>query len=143
MGTQNNNIDPTSTHHMPSRRERLRAFMRLKSQRRYLIGGVAALGLSTAVFAGAFANESASPDVVKLGTGKASIEAEPLAAYEAAPVADPVPSPSTSPIGAGEASYYGKELAGNRVIDLSTAAARSIGLIRSGTGRVSLALLVN
>ena len=32
---------------------------------------------------------------------------------------------------------------GNRVIDLSTAAARSIGLIRSGTGRVNLALLVN
>ncbi|WP_233998065.1 septal ring lytic transglycosylase RlpA family protein [Erythrobacter sp. QSSC1-22B] len=32
---------------------------------------------------------------------------------------------------------------GNRVIDLSTAAARTIGLIRSGTGRVSLALLVN
>ena len=31
---------------------------------------------------------------------------------------------------------------GNRVIDLSSAAARSIGLIRSGTGRVNLALLV-
>ena len=32
---------------------------------------------------------------------------------------------------------------GNRVIDLSTAAARTIGLIRSGTGRVNLALLVS
>ena len=32
---------------------------------------------------------------------------------------------------------------GNRVIDLSTAAASAIGLIRSGTGRVSLALLMN
>lgn len=30
---------------------------------------------------------------------------------------------------------------GNRVIDLSTAAARSIGLIRSGTGQVKLALM--
>ncbi|EDL49178.1 septal ring lytic transglycosylase RlpA family protein [Erythrobacter sp. SD-21] len=32
---------------------------------------------------------------------------------------------------------------GNRVIDLSTAAARKIGLIRSGTGRVRLALLLD
>ncbi|PEQ13113.1 hypothetical protein B2G71_08815 [Novosphingobium sp. PC22D] len=32
---------------------------------------------------------------------------------------------------------------GNRVIDISTAAARTIGLIRSGTGRVNLALLVS
>ena len=32
---------------------------------------------------------------------------------------------------------------GNRVIDLSTAAARQIGLIRSGTGRVNLALLLS
>jgi rare lipoprotein A (peptidoglycan hydrolase) len=32
---------------------------------------------------------------------------------------------------------------GNRVIDLSTAAASAIGLIRSGTGRVSRALLMN
>ncbi len=32
---------------------------------------------------------------------------------------------------------------GNRVIDLSYAAAREIGLIRSGTGRVNLALLVS
>lgn len=31
---------------------------------------------------------------------------------------------------------------GNRVIDLSYAAAREIGLIRSGTGRVNLALLI-
>ncbi len=32
---------------------------------------------------------------------------------------------------------------GNRVIDLSTAAAREIGLIRSGTGNVNLALLIS
>lgn len=32
---------------------------------------------------------------------------------------------------------------GNRVIDLSAAAARAIGLIRTGTGRVNLALLIN
>ena len=31
---------------------------------------------------------------------------------------------------------------GNRVIDLSTAAARSIGLLKAGTGRVRLALIV-
>ena len=165
--------------------------MRLKAQRRYLIGGVAALGVSTAAFAGAFANESASPDVVKLGAGKASVEAKPLTAYE--PYPERAPSQSESHIGEGEASYYGSELAGNptasgeafdpqkltaahrtlplgsevrvtnprnaksvivrindrgpfhgnRVIDLSTAAARTIGLIRSGTGRVRLALVVS
>ena len=74
---------------MPSRRERLRAFMKLKAQRRYLIGGIAALGMSTAALAGAFAQESASPDVVKLGAGKASVEAQPLSAYEPKPVAAP------------------------------------------------------
>jgi rare lipoprotein A (peptidoglycan hydrolase) len=182
---------------MPSRRERLRAFMRLKSQRRYLIGGIAALGVSTAAFAGAFANENNSPDVVKLGAGKASVEAEPLTAYEPRPTpsarGEPTPVTSESPMAAGEASYYGSELAGNRtasgevfdpkkltaahrtlplgsevrvtnprngksvivrindrgpfhgnrVIDLSTAAARTIGLIRSGTGRVNLALMLD
>ena len=195
MGTLNTQTDQTSTHHMPSRRERLRAFMRLKAQRRYLIGGIAALGVSTAALAGAFANESASPDVVKLGAGKASVEAKPLSAYEPRPEPKPTATAaaSESHIGEGEASYYGSELAGNptasgevfdpqkltaahrtlplgskvrvtnprngktvvvrindrgpfhgnRVIDLSTAAARNIGLIRSGTGRVSLALLVN
>lgn len=196
MGTEHNSID-YSAHHMPSRRERLRAFMRLKSQRRYLIGGIAALGVSTAAFAGAFANESNSPDVVKLGAGKASVEAEPLTAYEPRPTpsarGEPTPVTSESPMAAGEASYYGSELAGNRtasgevfdpkkltaahrtlplgsevrvtnprngksvivrindrgpfhgnrVIDLSTAAARTIGLIRSGTGRVNLALMLD
>lgn len=169
--------------------------MQLKSQRRYLIGGIAALGISTAAFAGAFASESASPDVVKLGAGKASVEAKPLDAYEPKPevAAEPTPTTSESPMAAGEASYYGSELAGNRtasgevfdpnlltaahrtlplgskvrvtnprngasvvvrindrgpfhgnrVIDLSTAAARTIGLIRSGTGRVNLALLLD
>ncbi|WP_010410790.1 septal ring lytic transglycosylase RlpA family protein [Citromicrobium sp. JLT1363] len=196
MGTEQNSIDH-SAHHMPSRRERLHAFMRLKSQRRYLIGGIAALGVSTAAFAGAFANESNSPDVVKLGAGKASVEAEPLTAYEPRPTpsatGEPTPVTSESPMAGGEASYYGNELAGNRtasgevfdpqkltaahrtlplgskvrvtnprngqsvvvrindrgpfhgnrVIDLSTAAARTIGLIRSGTGRVNLALMLD
>ena len=196
MGHENISADRTPTHHMPSRRERLRAFMRLKSQRRYLIGGIAALGVSTAAFAGAFANESSSPDMVKLGAGKASIEAQPVVAYDPLPkdaaASAPTPSTSESPMGDGEASYYGSELAGNRtangeifdpeqltaahrtlplgskvrvtnprngesvvvrindrgpyhgnrVIDLSTAAARTIGLIRSGTGRVNLALIL-
>lgn len=184
---------------MPSRRERLRAFMQLKSQRRYLLGGLAAVGLLASGLGAGLWQESASPDVVKLGKGMASVEAEPVAALDPSPLAqtqanaDPAPSASESPMADGEASFYGQELAGNptasgeifdperltaahrtlplgskvrvtnprngdsvvvrindrgpfhgnRVIDLSTAAARTIGLIRSGTGRVNLALLLD
>lgn len=180
---------------MPSRRERLRALMRLKQQRRMLVAGVAALGVASATLGVAYAHEAAEPDMVDLGTGKASVEALPVTAHVPAPAPaspDPVPSASESPMGGGEASYYGSELAGNRtasgetfdpegltaahrtlplgskvrvtnprtgasvvvrindrgpfhgnrVIDLSTAAARTIGLIRSGTGHVDLALLL-
>ena len=183
-------------HTMPSRRERLRAFMQLKSQRRMLAGGLVAMAVMATALGGALWQDRTSPEVVKLGRGLASVDAEPVAAHETqgtdiAPAPQPVVS--ESPIGDGDASYYGNELAGNRtasgerfdperltaahrtlplgsrvrvtnpgsgesvvvrindrgpfhgnrVIDLSTAAARTIGLLRSGTGRVSLALLMD
>lgn len=185
---------------MPSRRERLQAFMKLKSQRQALLGGVAVLTVMATGLGAALWQSGNSPEAVGLGNGIASVEARPvaelasqrsLAALQPASP-DPRPSPSESAIGTGEASYYGNELAGNptasgerfdpekltaahrtlplgsrvrvtnsrngesvvvrvndrgpyhgnRVIDLSAGAARTIGLIGSGTGRVSLALLV-
>ncbi len=187
-------------HSLPTRRERLRAFATLKSQRQVLIAGVAILGAAALTLGGALWQQDRTPDLVKLGKGVASINAQPVAALDPADpegfvVASPEPTPSASesPVGSGDASYYGKELAGNRtasgevfdpsrltaahrtlplgsevrvtnpkngrsvivkindrgpyhgnrVIDLSTAAAHAIGLIRSGTGRVSLALLMD
>lgn len=186
--TPDNNTLPSNT--MPSRRERLRMLLRLKSQRQMALLGTGlfaalSLGLGTALL-----HESSAPDVVKLGTGSASVESMPVTELE--PVAA-VPEPQESSLGTGEASYYGEELAGNltangevfdpqqltaahrtlplgsevrvtnpdngesvivrindrgpyhgnRVIDLSYAAAREIGLIRSGIGQVNLALLVS
>ncbi len=192
--------DNTTDHTLPTRRERLRAFTKLKSQRQLLTGGIAIFGAAALTLGGALWQQDQTPDVVKLGKGVASVDAQPIAALD--PVAtvpsdttapDPTPSASESPIGSGEASYYGNELTGNRtasgeifdpsrltaahrtlplgsevrvtnpnngrsvvvtindrgpfhgnrVIDLSTAAASAIGLIRSGTGRVSLALLMD
>ncbi|MDP4576156.1 septal ring lytic transglycosylase RlpA family protein [Qipengyuania sp. G39] len=186
--------DNTTGHTLPTRRERLRAFTRLKSQRQLLTAGIAVLGAAALTLGGALWQQDQTPDVVKLGKGVASVDAQPVAALEpTAASPDPTPSASESPIGSGDASYYGSELAGNRtasgeifdpsrrtaahrtlplgsevrvtnagngrsvvvtindrgpfhgnrVIDLSTAAASAIGLIRSGTGRVSLALLIN
>lgn len=179
---------------MPSRRERLRTFVMLKSQRKWLMGGTAVSAALAALLGLALVQENGSPDVVKLGKGMASVEAQPIAALSTQPApATPAPSGSESPIAGGDASYYGNELAGNRtasgetfdpnqltaahrtlplgskvrvtnprtgtsvivrindrgpyhgnrVIDLSTAAARTIGLIRSGTGQVRLALLMD
>ncbi|MDG5746668.1 septal ring lytic transglycosylase RlpA family protein [Qipengyuania sp. XHP0207] len=192
--------EDTADHSLPTRRERLRAFATLKSQRQVLIAGVAILGAAALMLGGALWQQDRTPDLVKLGKGVASVDAQPVAALD--PLAtvpsvttrpDPTPSASESPVGSGDASYYGKELAGNRtasgeifdpsrltaahrtlplgsevrvtnpkngrsvivkindrgpyhgncVIDLSTAAAYAIGLIRSGTGRVSLALLMD
>lgn len=192
--------DNTTDHTLPTRRERLRAFTKLKSQRQLLTSGIAILGAAALTLGGALWQQDQTPDVVKLGKGVASVDAQPVAALD--PVAtvpsvaanpDPTPSASESPIGGGDASYYGSELAGNRTasgeifdpsrltaahrtlplgsevrvtnagngrsvvvtindrgpfhgnraIDLSTAAASAIGLIRSGTGRVSLALLMD
>lgn len=179
---------------MPSRRERLRAFMRLKSQNRLLLGSVGVLtALAMALGTEMIVNDNA-PETVRLGKGMASVEAKPLTAYEPKPAdTAPAPAPSASDLGSGEASYYGPGFKGrptangerfnpndltaahrtlpmgsrvrvtnpktgdsvvvrindrgpfhgNRVIDLSQAAARTIGLIRSGTGTVRLALLVS
>lgn len=188
---------------MPSRKERLRAFMRLKSQRQMLVTGVALLTILAIALGGGLWRESVSPELVRLGKGIASVEAQPVSnrhhlssqSQDTAsnPRPAPTPSPSESGMGLGEASYYGtgfegnltangevfdpsqltaahRTLAmgsrvrvtnpkngesvivrindrgpfhGNRVIDLSVAAAREIGLIRSGTGRVQLALIVS
>lgn len=192
---RNNNNLPADDHHLPSRRERLRTFMRLKSQRRTALLGTGLFAAVALVLGTAMVRDAATPEMVKLGKGTASVETMPIAEIEAiAPQPEPAasPSPRESAMGGGEASFYGDELAGNRtasgetfdpraltaahrtlplgsrlrvtnprngdsvvvrvndrgpyhgnrVIDLSYAAAREIGLIRSGTGRVNLALLV-
>ena len=174
--------------------------MKARAALQLLTGGIAFLGAAALTLGGALWQQGQTPDVVKLGKGVASVDAQPVAALDPVPTApsvasrpDPTPSASESPIGSGDASYYGNELAGNRtasgeifdpsrltaahrtlplgsevrvtnprngrsvivkindrgpyhgnrVIDLSTTAAHAIGLIRSGTGRVSLALLMD
>jgi len=178
---------------MPSRRERLRTFMQLKSQRRWLMGSVAALSVMAVGLGTALISSEDTPDTVRLGTGQASVDVQPVNAF------DPLPEDSSaatksaeSDLGSGNASYYGPGFEGrptasgerfdpaqmtaahrtlpmgsrvrvtnpstgdsvvvrindrgpfhgNRVIDLSEAAARTVGLIQSGTGRVRLALLL-
>ncbi|NVD44885.1 septal ring lytic transglycosylase RlpA family protein [Altererythrobacter sp. HHU K3-1] len=169
--------------------------MRLKTERKALLGGVGALAAVGLALSGMLWNESKATEVVKLGQGVASVEQQPIAAFEPRPQpaeAEPAPTASESPMKSGHASYYGNEFSGkrtasgevfnpgeltaahrtlpmgsrvrvtnprsgdsivvrindrgpfhgNRVIDLSAAAARSIGLIRQGTGQVNLALLV-
>ncbi len=197
LGMREHNPQNQTDHTMPSRRERLRAFMRLKSQRRFLAVGVAGLSALAMALGGVLWHEQSSPEIVKLGKGVASVDEQPVAELtpRVAKLATPKPTPVTSesPMGSGEASYYGNELAGNptasgeifdpsrltaahrtlplgskvrvtnptngksvvvrindrgpyhgnRVIDLSTAAASAIGLIRSGTGRVNLALFLS
>lgn len=181
---------------MPSRRERLRTFMRLKSQRRWLAGSVAALSVMAVGLGTALAVDGDNPETVRLGTGQASVEVQPVDAF--APNTgdgngpDAQANASESAIGSGEASYYGAGFEGrptangerfdsrkltaahrtlpmgsrvrvtnpktgdsvvvrvndrgpfhgNRVIDLSEAAARAIGLIQSGTGTVRLSLIL-
>jgi hypothetical protein len=176
-------------HTLPSRRERLRMFMRLKTQRQLALVGAAGFAALSLAMGTMLVQDRGSPDVVKLGGGTASVETIPVAQIDPVPN---IPSPRESRLGTGEASYYGNELAGNltangevfdpqqltaahrtlplgsevrvtnprndaslvvrindrgpyhgnRVIDLSYAAAREIGLIRSGTGQVNLALLI-
>lgn len=187
------NTPPAS---MPSRRERLRILLKLKSQRQVLVFGIAALSAISVALAAVLYQDLSTPDIVKLGKGVASVDAQPVSDLEPRVLADaiePMPMPSERASGGGNASFYGDELAGNRtasggifdperltaahrtlplgsrvrvtnsrnsesvvvrindrgpfhgnrVIDLSTAAARTIGLIHSGAGRVSLALMVN
>jgi rare lipoprotein A (peptidoglycan hydrolase) len=175
------NPSVASAHTMPTRRERLRVLMRLKSQRQLMMLGIVALALLALGLASALWSREPAPETVRLGKGGVSVEAM---APEAAPTRD---------IGGGEASFYGNELAGNptasgerfdpnkltaahrtlplgsrvrvtnpdngesvvvrindrgpfhgnRVIDLSLAAAREIGLLRSGVGQVRMALLLD
>lgn len=151
--------------------------------------------MATTALGAALLHDNGSPDVVRLGKGVASVDAQAVTDLKPRDAASPAPTPSVSEssVGSGEASYYGTELAGNRtangeifdpdrltaahrtlplgsrvrvtnarngdsvvvrindrgpfhgnrVIDLSTAAARTIGLVRSGTGRVNLALLIS
>ena len=198
MREQNQTI--AMTHSMPSRRERLRVLMKLKSQRQLLLGGMAGLAAMTIALSAAVWHERSSPDLVRLGSGVASVNEKAVTTYASLSLVDddqadqpePRPSASESSLGAGAASFYGSELAGNRtasgepfnpdkltaahrtlpmgsrvrvtnsrngesvivrindrgpfhksrVIDLSTAAAKTIGLIGSGTGQVRLALLI-
>ncbi len=180
-------------HTLPSRKERLQAFMRLKSQRQLALLGTGLFAAVSLALSVTVLGEGNSPDAVTLGEGTASVETMPVAKI-APPRPMPAATPSTeeSAMGTGEASFYGDELAGNRtasgetfdpqrltaahrtlplgsevrvtnprngdsvvvrindrgpyhgnrVIDLSYAAAREIGLIRSGTGQVNLALLL-
>ena len=171
--------------------------MKLKFQRELLLGAAGGFAALAAIFGSALWSNETTPEIVRLGAGKASVEAQPIGTFEPErrieqPAPSPSPSPSASDMGEGHASYYGPGLAGNRtangevfdpnkltaahrtlplgsrvrvtnprngevvtvrindrgpfhgnrVIDLSEAAAREIGLIRSGTARVRLALIV-
>jgi len=172
--------------------------LKLRSQRQLFMVGSIALALIAALLAAALIQARNAPEVVRLGTGMASVDASASVSpgqglsdsgSNEAAAADT----GESYIGSGEASFYGEELRGNRtasgeifdperltaahrtlplgsrvrvtntrnqesvvvrindrgpfhgnrVIDLSTAAARTIGLIQSGTGKVRLALLVD
>ena len=109
---------PTSDNHpdhtLPSRRERLRILMRLKSQRQLLVTGIAVLAAVALTLAMLMLRQRATPDIIPLGKGIAAVEGQAPAHLQRVSTAAPLPSPSESPIGEGHASYYGKELAGNR-----------------------------
>ncbi len=172
-------------HPLPSRRERLRMLLRLKSQRQLLAVSTSAFAALALVLSFTLYEDRSHPDVVRLGTGIAGVEAQANAGSPG--------NGAEQHVGTGEASYYGREFAGsptasgeifdparmtaahrtlplgskvrvtnasngedvvvrindrgpfhgNRVIDLSSAAARSIGLLRPGKGRVSLALVLD
>ncbi|KPP92881.1 septal ring lytic transglycosylase RlpA family protein [Erythrobacter sp. HL-111] len=176
----------TPSRAMPSRRERLRVIMRLRSQRQLLMLGMAAFALLAIALAAMLWTREEPREMVRLGKGGVSVEAM---APEALPDPDEAASASEA-IGGGAASYYGNELAGNptasgelfdpeqltaahrtlplgskvrvtnpangesvvvrindrgpfhgnRVIDLSFAAAREIGLLRTGVAQVRMAL---
>lgn len=163
---------------LPDRRERLRMFIKLKTQRQMLLIALAVSLALMGLLIATTLRDRTGEDAVPLGRGMATVAMPPAEMLE-------------ERIGSGEASFYGDELAGNltasgetfdparltaahrtlplgsrvrvtnpgngesvvvrindrgpyhgnRVIDLSYAAAREIGLIRSGTGRVHMALL--
>lgn len=184
---------------LPSRRERLRQLVRLKQERRFLIVGLAVLGMiSAALFAALATGERGTSKVVPLGKGIAGVEKTAAAGMSGtSEQADTKATQTVSAMerhaGEGEASYYGAGFAGNptasgerfdpekltaahrtlpigskvrvrnvrtgravtvrindrgpfhgrRVIDLSRAAARQLGMLRAGKARVKLALLLD
>jgi len=93
---------------MPSRRQRLRAFMRLKAQNRTLVGATGVLGAIALALGATIIVDDTSTDTIRLGKGMASVEAEPVAEYEPLDEnADALPTQAASPLGSGQASYYG------------------------------------
>jgi len=170
---------------MPSRKDRLRAFIQIKKQRKMLGIGVVVLAILAIALSASLWRESVQRDTILLGKGAAAVNSKPEG--------DLITAQSERSIGTGEASFYGPGLEGNRtasgesfdsskltaahrtlamgsrvrvtnpsngesvivrindrgpfhgnrVIDLSVAAAREIGLIASGTGQVQLALILD
>ena len=187
----------TDTATLPTRRQRLRTFVRLKLEARMLRVGVAILLLAALGLGFGWYHRATAMEQVALGQGMAGIDPALKAARQ--PVRQMRPTPMETlrkisrRIGFGHASHYGPGLEGNptasgeifnprrltaahrtlplgsrvrvinpdngrsvvvrindrgpfvkgRVIDLSTAAARRIGLLSRGVGRVELRLLVN
>jgi rare lipoprotein A (peptidoglycan hydrolase) len=195
---------PSHDEPLPTRRKRAplaRAFRGLK-RRLTLYRAIAVATVIALLAVGTYAFvETTDTESVTLGTGRAGVDvaatppvSEPLPAAEAPaepPTEAPVAEAPTQPLGSGDASYYGDELAGNptasgerfdpakltaahrtlplgsrvrvtnlnngesvvvrindrgpfhgqRVIDLSKAAAREIGMLSRGTARVRLELL--
>ncbi|WP_188053941.1 septal ring lytic transglycosylase RlpA family protein [Sphingosinithalassobacter sp. CS137] len=191
----------TEAHTLPTRSDRLRAFVRLKLENRWLRLGLIAALVATALLSVSLATVPEPRERIALGKGLAGVDSE-LAAFE---TAEPSPLPSATRdvvdhtfrnasriVGLGEASYYGDAFAGRstasgeifdpalmtaahrtlplgsrvrvtepnsgrsvvvrindrgpyhgrRVIDLSEAAARELGMLQRGTARVQLALLL-
>ncbi len=189
---------------LPTRRKRVplaRAFRGLRKRLalyRTLTAAVAVAFVALAAFM--VVQISEPPEPIPLGTGKAGIKTVDIASPSTVETAPALPdrpeeeadaTPAPKPLGSGNASYYGDELAGNptasgerfdptkltaahrtlplgsrvrvtntrtgdavivrindrgpfhgqRVIDLSKAAARKIGMLGAGTARVKLELL--
>lgn len=117
---------------LPTKRERLKAMMRLKSQRRMMAGALAILVPLTGALAAVSMTGEAEAEVA-LGTGVAGIDDDALVAEaeidlpepqaeepviemidEAGEEIEDVVEDVAESLGIGEASYYGNELAGNR-----------------------------
>ena len=192
-------VDSGNDATLPRRRDRLRAFVALKTQRKYLIVSLSALLLTCTALLAIAVDAESEPEAIPLGRGIAGVDR--TLETGTAPIGQTLRAETEEirrnldaggeQIAGGMASYYGDELAGNptasgeafnpegltaahrtlpigsklkvtnartgdsvivrvndrgpfhgrRVIDVSKAAAREIGLLKSGIGRVSLALL--
>ena len=119
----NHNIENVGNNlSLPTRRERLSAFLKLKNHRRYLIIAVASISGVCAVLSLAYLNSDSGPEAVKLGRGVAGVEGASASALHKA-------------MGEGEASYYGRKFAGRPTAsgerfdpELPTAAHRTLPL---------------